>query len=168
MEQEQLKISIMGQKWRQTSTIHLSNVELRSIERDGPESLLSNTSLRVEAQSWAQAFLVLSHSTQSSAGDIQTIKQRSTYNDPVNSNTLHTPLTNVSVSTGYRHPQCIFPFLNGIERSKLQSLLLNQGWTDLKSAETMNIGLNRIKSYSDTRYCMITQRQLISIQTKSK
>ena len=158
----------MGQKWRQTSTIHLSNVELRSIERDGPESLLSNTSLRVEAQSWAQAFLVLSHSTQSSAGDIQTIKQRSTYNDPVNSNTLHTPLTNVSVSTGYRHPQYIFLFLNGIKRSKLQSHLLNQGWMDLKSAETMNIGLNRIKSYSDTRYCMITQRQLKSIQTKSK
>ena len=102
---------------------------------------------------------MLSHSTQSSAGDIQTIKQRSTYNDPVNSNTLHTPLTNVSVSTGYRHPQYTFPFLNGIERSKLQSLLLNQGWMDLRSAETMNIGLQRIKSDSEIRFRMITSRQ---------
>ena len=144
-----------GTKWRQTSTIHLSNVELRSIERDRPECLLLNTSLRVEAPSWAQAWLVLSHSTQSSAGDIQTIKQHSTYNGLVNSDTLHTPLTSVSVSTGYRHPQYTFPFLNGFERSKLQSLLLNQGWMDLRSAETMNIGLYRIKPDSDIRQCII-------------
>ena len=133
----------------------LEQREHRSIERDSPECLLCYTSLRVEAPSWAQAWLVLSHSTQSSAGDIQTIKQRSTYNDPVNSDTLHTPLTSVSVSTGYRHPQYTFPFLNGFERSKLQSLLLNQGWMDLRSAETMNIGLYRIKPDIDIRQCII-------------
>ena len=101
---------------------------------------------------------MLSHSAQSSAGDIQTIKQRSTYNDSVNSDTLHTPLTNVYVSTGYRHPLYI-SILERDRKVKTKSLLLNQGWMDLRSAETMNIGLQRIKSDSEIRFRMITSRQ---------
>ena len=148
-----------GTKWRQTSTIHLRNVEHRSIERDSPECWLSNTSLGVEAPSWAQACLVLSRSAQSSARDIQTIKQILNYNVLVNSDIFHTPSTNVSASTGCLYPQYTFPFLNGIERSKLRSLLLNHGWMELWSIETMNIDLHRIKADNHIRYCMITLRQ---------